>query len=75
MKANSELAAINAFGKNRAIVVRPTYMLGPADGTDRFIHWPVRLSRGGEVLVPGRADDPVQYADVRDVAEFMIRLG
>ena len=26
-------------------------------------------------MVPGKADDPVQYIDVRDVAEWMIRLG
>lgn len=74
MKANSELEAIKAFGKNRSIIVRPTYMIGPADKTDRFIHWPVRLAKGGEILVPGRADDPMQYVDVRDVAEWMIRL-
>lgn len=74
MKANSEIEAIKAFGEKRTIIVRPTYMIGPGDKTDRFIHWPIRLSRGGEVLVPGKVNDPVQYIDVRDVAEFMIRL-
>ncbi|WKD84678.1 hypothetical protein KCTC32516_00012 [Polaribacter huanghezhanensis] len=74
MKTNSENAAIKAFGADRTIIARPTYMFGPGDKTNRFIHWPVRLAKGGEVLVPGKADDLVQYADVRDVAEFMIRL-
>ena len=74
MKANSEIAAKTAFGEDRTIIVRPTYMIGPADKTDRFIHWPIRLSRGGEILVPGKKQDPVQYIDVRDVAEWMIRL-
>jgi 2'-hydroxyisoflavone reductase len=74
MKANSEREAGLAFGEDRVIVVRPTYMMGPGDRTDRFTYWPVRLARGGEVLVPGRADDPVQYVDVRDVAGWMIRL-
>ncbi|OIQ41374.1 MAG: hypothetical protein BM563_01440 [Bacteroidetes bacterium MedPE-SWsnd-G1] len=74
MKATSENEAIKAFGKDRAIIVRPTYMIGPADRTDRFIHWPIRLAKGGEILVPGKIDDPVQYIDVRDVAEWMIRL-
>lgn len=74
MKANSEQEAIKAFGKDRTIIVRPTYMIGPADKSHRFIHWPIRLSKGGEVLVPGKPNDPVQYADVRDVAEWMIRL-
>ena len=74
MKSNSEIETIKAFGADRSIIVRPTYMMGPADRTDRFIHWPLRLSQGGEVLVPGKANDPVQYVDVRDVAEWMIRL-
>jgi 2'-hydroxyisoflavone reductase len=74
MKANSELEAQRQFGKDRTIVVRPTYMIGPADKSNRFIHWPIRLRKGGEVLVPGKENDMVQYADVRDVAQWMIRL-
>lgn len=74
MKANSETEAMNQFGKDRTIVVRPTYMFGPADRNNRFTYWPIRLSKGGKTLVPGKADDPVQYIDVRDVAEWMIRL-
>lgn len=74
MKTNSENAAIKAFGTDRTIIARPTYMFGPGDKTNRFIHWPVRLTKGGEVLVPGKTGDLVQYVDVRDVAEFMIRL-
>jgi nucleoside-diphosphate-sugar epimerase len=62
-----------AFG-NRALVVRPTYIVGPGDTSDRFPYWPVRLARGGEVLAPGRDDDPVQLIDVRDLAEWMVRL-
>lgn len=74
MKANSELAAISEFGIDKTLIIRPTYMIGPADKTNRFIHWPLRLSQGGEILVPGKENDPVQYIDVRDVAEWMIRL-
>ncbi len=74
MKSNSEIEARKHFGSDRTIVVRPTYMVGPADKSDRFIYWPVRLARGGEIMVPGKSDDPVQFIDVRDVAEWMIRL-
>lgn len=74
MKINSELEVQKAFGEKRSIIVRPTYMMGPGDRTERFIYWPVRLSRGGDVMVPGKASDPVQYIDVRDVANWMIRL-
>lgn len=74
MKATNEIEVMNGFGKERSIIVRPTYIMGPGDQTDRFTYWPERLARGGEVLVPGKADDPVQYIDVRDVANWMIRL-
>ncbi|MEM6803632.1 MAG: NAD-dependent epimerase/dehydratase family protein [Bacteroidota bacterium] len=74
MKANAEQHSRNAFGADRSIIVRPTYMVGPADKLDRFIYWPVRLGRGGEIMVPGKAHDPVQFVDVRDVAQWMIRL-
>ncbi|TYA56689.1 NAD-dependent epimerase/dehydratase family protein [Formosa maritima] len=74
MKANSEADTINAFSKDRSIIIRPTYMMGPGDTSDRFIYWPLRLSKGGDIMVPGKELDPVQYIDVRDVAEWTIRL-
>ena len=72
-KAQCERATQQAFG-DRAIIVRPTYIVGPGDTTDRFPYWPQRLARGGEVLAPGRHDDPVQFIDVRDLVELMVHL-
>src|SRR5947208_10732245 len=72
-KARCERETQEAFG-GRAIVVRPTYIVGPGDTSDRFPYWPVRVARGGEVLAPGRRDDPVQFIDVRDLAEWMVHL-
>ena len=73
MKALSELEVQRYFGE-RALIVRPNYIVGPGDTTDRFPYWPVRIAAGGEVLVPGGYDDPVQFIDVRDLTEWMIRL-
>jgi 2'-hydroxyisoflavone reductase len=72
MKAQSEQAVRDGF-PGAHLVVRPGYIVGPGDTSDRFTYWPVRLARGGEVLVPGRTADPVQYLDVRDLAEWMVR--
>jgi 2'-hydroxyisoflavone reductase len=72
-KAQAERIVLDTFG-DRGLIVRPTYIVGPNDPSDRFPYWPVRLSRGGEVLAPGRRDDPAQFIDVRDLAEFMVRL-
>ncbi|KAA3632805.1 MAG: NAD-dependent epimerase/dehydratase family protein [Bacteroidetes bacterium] len=74
MKANSEIEAQKAFGQDRTIIVRPTYMLGPGDKTNRFPYWPIRLNEGGRIMIPGKPGDQIQYADVRDVAQWMIRL-
>jgi 2'-hydroxyisoflavone reductase len=72
-KAKCERQVLTTFG-DRGVVVRPTYIVGPGDTTDRFPYWPVRLAKGGEVLAPGKKDDPVQIIDVRDLAEFMIKI-
>jgi 2'-hydroxyisoflavone reductase len=72
-KAQCEREVRQAFGE-RSVVVRPNYIVGPGDTTDRFPYWPVRMARGGEVLAPGRRDDQIQFIDVRDLVEFMVRL-
>ena len=72
-KAQCEKIVFDIFG-NGGIVVRPSYIAGPGDTTDRFPYWPVRLPRGGEVLVPGKREDTAQFIDVRDLAEFMVKL-
>jgi 2'-hydroxyisoflavone reductase len=74
MKARSEVAVRQHFGEDGALIVRPQYIVGPGDPTDRYPYWPVRFERGGEVLVPGKKSDPVQLIDVRDLAEWMVRL-
>lgn len=71
LKALCEQAAEKAM-PGRVTVLRPGYIVGPGDTTDRFTYWPVRVSRGGEVLVPGSAEDPVQFIDVRDLVAFAI---
>lgn len=62
-----------AFGK-RALIVRPGYIVGPRDKSDRFTYWPLRVARGGDVLAPGTAEDPVQVIDVRDLGDWLVTL-
>jgi 2'-hydroxyisoflavone reductase len=73
MKALCEQNSMEAF-KGRASVVRPGYIVGPLDGSDRFTYWPVRASKGGEMMAPGTAHDPIQIIDVRDLAAWMMKL-
>lgn len=73
LKALCEEAVVSAAG-DRACNVRPGFIVGPGDPTDRFTYWPVRFDKGGDVLVPGTPDDPVQFIDARDLAAFCMRL-
>ena len=73
LKVLCEQAAEAAF-PGRTAVVRPGYIVGPGDPTDRFTYWPVHIAAGGEVLAPGSPDDPLQWIDVRDLAEWLITM-
>ncbi len=73
LKVATENEARKAFGQN-AIIVRPGLIIGPGDETGRFLYWPLRLRKGGDVLAPGDGSDPLQYIDVRDLAEWTVRL-
>src|SRR5213082_3282367 len=73
LKALSEKEAEKWF-PGKTLIIRPGLIVGPRDETDRFTYWPVRIDRGGEVLAPGNPNDPVQFIDVRDLAEWTIRM-
>jgi 2'-hydroxyisoflavone reductase len=55
-------------------IIRPCLIVGPLDRTDRFTYWVARIDKGGEVMAPDSPDDPCQFIDSRDLAEFMIRM-
>lgn len=73
LKALCEQAAEDAM-PNRVLVIRPGLIVGPYDYTDRFTYWPVRVSRGGEVLAPGRPDRYLQFIDARDLAGWTVSM-
>jgi 2'-hydroxyisoflavone reductase len=70
LKVLAEKVAEETYGKN-ATIIRPSYIAGPGDVTDRFTYWPFRVSKGGEMLAPNKPTDPFQYIDVRDLADFI----
>jgi nucleoside-diphosphate-sugar epimerase len=56
----------------RVTILRPGYIVGPEDNSDRFTYWPARVARGGEVLAPNTPRDEIQVIDVRDLAAFTL---
>jgi 2'-hydroxyisoflavone reductase len=73
LKALCEQAAEKAM-PDRVLNIRPGYIVGPFEPTDRFTYWPRRVAEGGEMLAPGRPDSSVQFIDVRDLANWIIRM-
>ncbi|MFE0475711.1 SDR family oxidoreductase [Streptomyces sp. NPDC058947] len=71
-KRGGELAVLDAFGPDRSAFVRAGLILGPYENVGRLPWWLARTARGGPVLAPGPRELPLQYIDVRDLAEWIL---
>ncbi|MDF3297215.1 NAD-dependent epimerase/dehydratase family protein [Streptomyces tropicalis] len=71
-KRGGELAALESFGPDRALLVRCGLILGPYENVGRLPWWLGRIARGGPVLAPGPRDLPLSYVDVRDLAAWVL---
>jgi nucleoside-diphosphate-sugar epimerase len=72
-KRGAELAVLRDIGPERSVLLRAGLILGPYEDIGRLPWWLARMQRGGDVLAPGPADLPLQYLDVRDMADFILR--
>jgi 2'-hydroxyisoflavone reductase len=70
LKALCETAAEDAM-PNRVLNVRAGLIVGRYDQSGRYAYWANRLARGGETLAAPE-DSPVQFIDVRDLAEWIL---
>ncbi|MFE9018383.1 NAD-dependent epimerase/dehydratase family protein [Streptomyces sp. NPDC007808] len=71
-KRGGELAAVEEFGADSSVLVRAGLLLGPYENIGRLPWWLTRIARGGPVLAPGPWDLPLQYLDIRDLAEWVL---
>ncbi|MEU0194122.1 NAD-dependent epimerase/dehydratase family protein [Streptomyces afghaniensis] len=71
-KLGGELAVLDAFGEDRSVLARSGLILGPYENIGRLPWWLARTARGGPVPAPGPRDLPLQYVDVRDLAEWLL---
>jgi 2'-hydroxyisoflavone reductase len=72
-KAECDRAVREILGE-RVSIVRPTYIVGPGDDTDRFTYWVERAARGGDVLGPPDPRKELQWVDVRDLCPWIVSL-
>jgi 2'-hydroxyisoflavone reductase len=73
LKAECDRIVQAALGK-QATIVRPTYIVGPGDDSDRFTYWVERMARGGDVLGPPTPKAELQWIDVRDLCPWIVDL-
>ena len=73
LKVLCEEAAENAM-PGRVLNVRAGMIVGAFDRTDRFTYWVMRVYKGGEILAPGKPENPVQLIDARDLSEWIIKM-
>lgn len=59
---------------DRVLNVRAGMIVGEYDWTDRFTYWVMRISKGGEILAPGKPENFVQMIDARDLSEWIISM-
>lgn len=71
-KRGGELAAVEAFGDGGSVLVRAGLLLGRYENIGRLPWWLTRIARGGPVLAPGPRELPLQYVDIRDLAEWIL---
>jgi 2'-hydroxyisoflavone reductase len=55
-----------------ALIVRPGFIVGSEDYTDRFPYWVYRTAQSGDMLVPP-LDAPMQFIDAKDLARWTIK--
>jgi 2'-hydroxyisoflavone reductase len=73
MKAEGDRITREVYG-SAATIVRPTYVVGPGDETDRFTYWVARTAEGGVVVGPRADAKDLQTVDVRDLCPWMVTL-
>jgi nucleoside-diphosphate-sugar epimerase len=70
LKVACERVAAELAG-DRLLIIRPGYVVGPYDYTERFTHWVRAVADGGPIIGPD-ADQPLQCIDSRDLAAFTV---
>jgi 2'-hydroxyisoflavone reductase len=73
LKAECDRIVQSIFG-DKATIVRPTYVIGPGDSTDRFTYWVERFYKGGDIVCPVGPDVNFTAIDVRDLCDWLINL-
>ncbi|KON89973.1 NAD-dependent dehydratase [Sporosarcina globispora] len=67
-------AEAEKYWPGRVLHIRAGLLVGPFDYTDRLPYWVQRVAEGGNIVVPGRPDRPIQLIDVKDIATWVFDM-
>lgn len=70
-KRGAELAVLDAAGADGSLILRPGAIVGPRENTGRLLYWLRRAARAEAFLAPPPTT-PLQWVDVRDLADFTL---
>lgn len=65
--------AVEEIYVDKSLIIRPGLIVGEDDPSDRFTYWVKRIGEGGKVLSPGPEDGSIQFIDVKDLSDFIIK--
>jgi len=75
LKALCEKEVLESFGIEKSLIIRPGYIVGPDDPTDRFTYWPYKISLGNRMIIPKDTElFDMQILDVRDLSEWIVMM-
>ncbi|MFW6224861.1 MAG: NAD-dependent epimerase/dehydratase family protein [Bacteroidota bacterium] len=72
LKAAAEKTLVEQVGEDKSLIIRPGFIVGERDHSDRFTFWPVLMNETDKMIVPETGNLPIQFIDVKDLAEYVI---
>jgi 2'-hydroxyisoflavone reductase len=72
LKAACEKQVVDMIGAQKSIIIRPGYIVGDKDYTDRFTYWPVMINHMDEMIIPKNDQLNFKYVDAKDLGSFVI---
>jgi len=72
LKAAAEKTLIDQLGEDKSLIIRPGFIVGERDHSDRFTFWPVLMNEMDKMIVPETKNLLFQFIDVKDLAAFII---
>jgi nucleoside-diphosphate-sugar epimerase len=72
LKAACEKQLVDMIGSDKSIIIRPGYIVGDRDYTDRFTYWPVMINHMKDMIIPKNDQLNFKYVDAKDLGDFVI---